>query len=328
MKAAVTTELGSLDNIKLADVPAPEVGPGRLRLRVAAVGLGFVDGLIALGRYQLKPPLPFIPGNEIAGTVEAVGTGVTAFQVGDHVAAGTFGGGLAELCVVSADAAHRVPPGVSSEAAAALIVNYATAFHGLADRAAIRPGETLLVLGAAGGVGSAAVEVGKQLGAYVIACASSEEKREFARALGANAVVASDAPDWRQDLKALTRGRGVDVVFDPVSGELFEPAFRSLSWRGRHLVVGFAGGTIPALPANLPLLKGGALVGVDLRQLGQLEPDAARGNLAKLMDWAGHGRLKIPVGARFTLDDARQALAATMARGSLGKVTVTVPGGA
>lgn len=324
MKAAVTTELGSLDHIELVDVLSPEVGPGKLRLRVAAVGLGFVDGLIALGRYQVKPPVPFTPGNEVAGIVDAVGAGVTAFQVGDHVAAGTFGGGLAELCIVPAGSAHQVPPGITFETAAALIVNYATALHGLADRAAIRPGETLLVLGAAGGVGSAAVEVGKQLGARVIACASTEEKRAFAQGLGADAVIASDAADWRQDLKALTDGRGVDVVFDPVAGALFEPAFRSLHWRGRHLVVGFAGGTIPALPANLPLLKGGSLVGVDLRQFGQLEPEAARANLTRLMEWAGQGRFRVPTGTRFALDDVPAALAATMARGTLGKVVVTV----
>lgn len=324
MRAAIMHELGSFKAFGVADVPDATVRPGGLLLRVAAVGLGFVDGLMALGRYQVKPPVPWTPGNEVSGTVVAVGEGVEGFAIGDAVVASCFGGGLAELCAVDAASAHRLPDGLAPGIAAALPINYATALHALKDRAALAPGETLLVLGAAGGTGAAAVEVGKRLGARVIACASSAPKRDVALSLGADAVLASDAADWRAELKALTGGRGVDVVFDPVAGPLFEPAFRSLAWRGRHLVIGFAGGAIPALPANLPLLKGAALVGVDLRQFGLLEPDVARANMRQVMEWAGSGALTVPVGARFVLDEAAQALAASMDRDTFGKVVVTV----
>lgn len=324
MRAAVMPELGSLETIAMADVADAAARPGGLLLHVRAVGLGFVDGLLALGRYQVKPPVPWTPGNEVAGVVTATGEDVTGFAVGDAVVASCFGGGLAEFCAVDAASAHRLPHGLAPETAAALPINYATALHALKDRAGLAADETLLVLGAAGGTGAAAVEVGRRLGARVIACASTPAKRDVALSLGADAVLASDAADWRAELKVLTGGRGVDVVFDPVAGALFEPAFRSLAWGGRHLVIGFAAGAIPALPANLPLLKGAALVGVDLRQFGLLEPEKARANMRQVMDWAGSGALMVPVGARFGLDQAAQALAASMDRDTFGKVVVTV----
>lgn len=324
MRAAIMRELGSSDRLVTDTIDDPVAGPGQLRIRVAATGLGFVDGLLASGKYQVKPPVPFIPGNEIAGHVDTIGDGVSGFAVGDPVMATCFGGGLAELCIVDAAVAHPLPVGLAPAIAAALPINYATALHALKDRAGIAPGETLLVIGAAGGTGAAAVEVGKRLGARVIACASTAEKRDVATRLGADSTLASDAPEWRNELRAITGGRGVDVVFDPAGDALFEPAFRSLTWRGRYLVVGFAGGAIPALPANLALLKGAALVGVDLRQFGQFEPDRAYANLTQVLDWAAAGALTVPIGARFSLAQAAAAMAATTDRATWGKIVVTI----
>lgn len=322
MQTVVVQSLGSFDAVVLEERPAPEAGPGQLLLKVEAVGLGFVDGLLVLGRYQVKPELPFVPGNEIAGRIVGLGADESGWAIGDRVAAATFGGGLAEYCVVPANAAHRLPPSVSAPTAAAMLVNYATALHGLKDRAKLQPGETLLVLGAGGGVGTAAIEVGKRLGARVIASASSGAKRDLALSLGADLALDSTAEDWRQAVKAATHTKGVDVVFDPVGGSLFESAFRSLAWSGRHLVVGFAAGAIPALPANLALLKGAGLLGVDLRQFSLQQPAAARTNLATLFEWAANGHLRVPIGASFGLAQAPAALAASMARDTQGKVVV------
>jgi NADPH2:quinone reductase len=258
----------------------------------------------------------------MAGAVDAVGPGVSGIGLGDRVAAWLLCGGLADYCIVPAAAVHPICPSLDFTKAAAMVVNYATALHGLRDRALIRADEILLVLGAAGGVGVAAIEVGRQLGARVIAAASSQTKREFARQIGAHDTVDYTQADWRQALRQLTGGRGVDVVFDPVGGTSFEPSFRSLAWGGRHLVVGFAGGPIPALRANLALLKGASLVGVDIRQFGEKAPDHARRNLAELFAWAAKGTLSVPLHEVYPLERFAEALAAATTGAARGKVIV------
>jgi NADPH2:quinone reductase len=297
-------------------------GPGLVRIKVAACGVGYVDALVSLGRYQVKPPLPHVPGGEIAGTVDARGDGVTNLAVGDRVLA-QVGGGFAEYALAHARSVVRIPAAMSFAQASGFRVNYLTALHGLRDRAALQAGEQLLVTGAAGGVGMAAVQVGRLMGARMIAAASTEEKRAFAIANGADIAVDTAPEGWRDRLKAAAGGKGVDVVFDPTCGPLFELAFRSLGWRGRHLVVGFAGGPIPALPANLPLMKGAAMLGVDVRQFLQFEPQSAAAHLSELLGWVADGRLIPPVGRAFTFDQAREALSFALTGAGLGKTVLT-----
>jgi NADPH2:quinone reductase len=262
---------------------------------------------------------------EIAGTVMALGSGVSTLRVGDSIAASVFGGGLAEYAVVPAAAAHVTPAQLDPPAAAGFLVNYSTAWHALVDRAALRAGETVLVLGAAGGTGIAAVQVARLAGARVIAGASSAEKRRFALTHGAHDTLDYSDPEWRRVLKEMTGGRGVDVVFDPVGGELMEPAFRSLAWRGRHLVIGFAGGPIPALPVNLALLKGASLVGVDLRQFSTVHESARAAEArAQLFDAVRRDDLRPVVGARYPLDRFRDAMTMAAGREGLGKTVVEI----
>lgn len=321
MKKVVGESLENLAGYSLVEAPLPEPGPGQVRLRVTDCGLGYVDALVALGRYQVKPPLPHTPGQEVAGVVDALGEGVEGLRPGDRVMA-TVAGGFADFALAAAGACTPLPDKMTSGQAAGFRINHLTALHGLEHRAALRPGETLLVLGAAGGVGTAAVQVGRILGARVIACASTPEKRDFARACGADAVLDTGAEGWRDRLKALCGGKGPDVIFDPVCGPLFEPAFRSLAWGGRHLVVGFAGGPIPALPANLPLMKGAALTGVDVRQFLLFEGPRAAETLARLLAWVGEGRLSPPEGRRFPLAAYGEALEFALSGQGLGKTLV------
>ena len=276
------------------------------------------------GGYQVKPPLPFTPGQEVAGTVEAIGTGVTQFRIGDRVMASRFGGGLAEYIALPQAVVVPLPANMTFAQAAGFSINYLTAMHGLKDRARLKAGERLLVLGAAGGVGSAAVQVGTLLGAEVIACASSPEKRSFAAEQGAQATIDTEVDGWRERLKAACGGKGPDVVFDPVSGPLFEPAFRSLSWRGRHLVIGFVGGPIPKLPINLTLMKGAALVGVDVRQFLMFESERAQGHLAELLGWVAEGRLTPPVGRRFGLENFADAMRYALSGSGSGKTVIEI----
>ena len=306
---------------QLEDTPPPAPGPGLVRLRVHACSLGYVDGLMAAGGYQVKPPLPFTPGSDVAGMVEAVGEGVPDSLIGARVMT-QVRGGLAEHALASAAAISRLPDGVSFETGAVFHTNYTTALHGLRDRANLQAGERLVVMGAAGGVGSAALDVGRALGAQVIAVASTPEKRAFALDHGATRAVDSAPEGFRDRLKAATDGKGPDVIFDPVCGPLFEPAFRSLAWRGRHLVVGFVGGPIPALPVNLPLMKGAALVGVDIRQFPIFEGPVAVQNLRTLLDWLEEGVLQPAVGQVFALEDYAAALAHAMSGQGLGKAVV------
>jgi NADPH2:quinone reductase len=324
MKAYIVEAFGAPSGISFKDVEAPSPSSGQVSVRVRAAGASLLDALIASGKYQVKPPLPFAPGSEFAGEVEAVGPDV-GLKVGTRVMAGGFTGGFAEFAVVPAVAAVPMPDGMSFETAAGFRTNYMTALHGFRQRAALQPGETVLVLGAAGGVGSAAIEIAKVMGAKVIAAASTAEKRSFATSLGADHAIGVEADAFRDRIKEITGGRGVDVVYDPVGGALTELAFRSLAWRGRHLVVGFAAGSIPALPVNLALLKGAALVGVDLARFSFMhEPAVAQENLKQLLAWFAERRLQPTIGRVYPFAEARAALADILERRAVGKSVVTV----
>ncbi len=324
MKAVVVEQYSPIDQITLKDVPSPAAEAGQLRVRVEAAGLGFVDGLKIEGRYQTKDPLPFIPGTEFAGVVMDAPGAPGGYQPGMRVMGMTRSGALAEEIVVSPAALHPLPDGVAAEVAASFRANYLTALYALSARANIAAGEQLLVLGAAGGTGTAAVQIGSLLGARVIAAASTPEKREFALAHGADAVIDYTQANWRDTLKELTGGHGADVIFDPVGGDISVQAFRSIAWRGRHLVVGFAGGAIPALPFNLPLLKGGALLGVDLAQIPTREPEVQKRLMSQLTSWLAEGKLKPAVGRIFALEDFREAFRTMQTRGALGKMVVRI----
>ncbi|HET9628254.1 MAG TPA: NADPH:quinone oxidoreductase family protein [Novosphingobium sp.] len=323
MRLVRAEQLGPVENYVLVEMPLVPPGPGEVLVRMHATSLGFADVLVTTGLYQVKPPVPFVPGSEGSGEVAAVGAGVSGWAVGDRVCITRFSGGLGEYVLAQPAELHPFPRGLSFLEAAIYRVNYATMLHALKDRALVQPGETLLVLGAAGGVGTAAVQLGKLMGARVIAGASTAAKREFARSLGADEVLDYSVDNWRDALKALTGGRGVDVVADPVGGKLFEPAFRSLAWKGRHIVIGFAGGDIPRLPANLPLLKGAALIGADIRQFGIYEPELADANAAQIVRWCESG-LRPPVGPVFDFTRYREAMTAASAGQSLGKVVVQI----
>ncbi|WP_439358562.1 NADPH:quinone oxidoreductase family protein [Bradyrhizobium sp. DASA03007] len=324
MKAVVVENYAQIDTVELTHVPVPPLAPGSLRVRVRAVGIGFVDGLKAQGLYQTRDPLPFIPGTEFAGEVEAVGDGATVYTPGMQVMGMVRSGALAEYVAVPAEAVRILPDGISAEAGASFRANYLTAHYALTERARLQSGETMLVLGAAGGVGTAAIHLGKIFGARVIAAASSAEKRAFALSLGADTAIDYTGPHWRDELKALTDKRGCDVIVDPVGGAISLEAFRSIAWNGRHLVIGFAAGSIPALPINLALLKGAALLGVDVAQLPLREPEVYRRSLTDLFQLLSEGRLRPAVGKVFEFEDFRDAFKALAGRQALGKVVVRV----
>ena len=325
MRAVYSDRLGPTETYQLGERPLPWPGPDEVRIRVRAAALGYADGLLAQGRYQVKPPVPFVPACEFAGEIDAVGSAVTTLQCGQRVCAQTLGGGLAEHAVAPISQVVPTPEPLSDIEAAAFWADYLTAFHALSDRGRLQPFETVLVLGAADGVGLAAVQIARLLGGHVIAAASTEAKRAAATAAGAHEVIDYTAADWTDRLKQLTDARGVDVIFDPVGGATFEAAFRRLAWGGRHLVLGFTGGPIPALPANLPLLKGASLVGVDVRQFAMVhdiaKAKAARGALA---EHVRAGVLRPQVGAVYTINQFAQALAACQDRNRIGKTVVTL----
>ncbi len=323
MRAIQSDRLNSLDHYAEVENPAPTPGAGEVLVRVAACGVGFVDALVALGRYQVKPPLPHTPGGEVAGRVEAVGPGTDGIAIGDRVIA-QVRGGFAQYAVAPVTSVNRIPDNMSFAHAAGFRINYLTALHALRDRAHLAAGERLLVIGAAGGVGLAAVQIGRILGGTVIAAASTPEKRALAAQHGADITLDREVDGWRDRLKAAIGG-GVDIVFDPVCGPLFQPAFRSLNWGGRHLVIGFAAGDIPALPANLPLMKGAALVGVDVRQFAQVfEATNARAQLEELLDWVRQGRLAPPVGRVFPFGQFREALTFAFSGQGVAKTVLAV----
>lgn len=323
MRALTCSAFAEPETLTVQTVPDPTPGPGEVVLDVRAAGVNYPDALMVMGQYQVKPPLPFTPGAEAAGIVSAVGEGVPHLRVGQRAAAFTGTGAFAEKLLAPASAVMPLPDELAFEVAAGLPLAYGTAMHALVDRAGLQAGETLLVLGAAGGVGLAAVMIGKALGARVIAAASNAEKLGLCRAHGADEALNYADEDLRARLKALTGGQGPDVIFDPVGGDLAEPAFRSLGWGGRYLVVGFAGGGIPRLPLNLPLLKGASLVGVFWGEFARRDPRGNARNLARLLGWVADGTVRPLVSDRYSLDRTPEALRALLERRVTGKVVVT-----
>jgi NADPH:quinone reductase len=320
VKAILCQRFGSPDDLVLADVPDPVAGPGEVVAKVAAVALNFFDTLIIAGKYQTKPPFPFSPGGEFAGVVESVGPGVREFAPGDRVMGYTNFNSARECTAVPASQIVKLPAALDFERAAALTITYGTAYYGLKHRAGLRPGETLLVLGASGGVGLAAVELGREMGARVVACASTDEKLAFARAHGANETINYDREDLREALRRVGGEHGMNVVFDPVGGGYSEPAIRSLAWEGRHLVVGFAAGEIPKLPLNLVLLKGCAVLGVFWGQWVRRDADDYKAAIATLAGWCAEGKLSCHIQEIYPLAEAAQAIKALAERKVMGKL--------
>ncbi len=323
MKAVLCKQFGPPESLVVEELPSPSAGPGEVVVRVRAASLNFPDVLIIQNKYQFKPPLPFSPGSEMAGEVKAVGEGVKGYKPGDRVIAFTTYGAFAEEVKVEAGRLVPMPEGMDFESAAAFLLTYGTSDHALRDRAQLKAGETLLVLGAAGGVGLAAIEIGKALGARVIACASSADKLEVCRAHGADELVDYAREDLRERIKVLTAGKGVDVVYDAVGGPYSEPALRSCAWRGRFLVVGFAAGDIPKIPLNLALLKGCSIVGVFWGDFARREPKAFAESIAQLGAWFRAGKLKPHVSQTFPLAQAVDALKLMAGRKVKGKVVLT-----
>ena len=324
MKAVVCEKYGPPDSLVVKDLPSPKAGNGEVVVTVKAASVNFPDVLIIENKYQFKPPLPFSPGSELAGTIKEVGEGVSGWKAGDRVMAFTTYGAFAEEVKVEATRLCRMPAKMSFEEGAAFVLTYGTSDHALRDRAALKAGETLLVLGAAGGVGVAAIEIGKALGARVIACASSDDKLAVCREHGADATINYASEDLRERIKALTEGRGPDVVYDAVGGPYTEPAFRSIAWRGRLLVVGFAAGEIPKLPLNLALLKGASVLGVFWGDFGRREPKAFAESLQQIAGWYEQGKVRPHVSEKFPLAKAADALKLMAARKVKGKVVLTV----
>lgn len=322
MHAWLCSNPTGVDALEWKELPTPQPGPGQVRVAIKAASLNFPDLLIVQNKYQIKPPLPFVPGSEYAGVVEAVGEGVTNLQVGQHVACLSGTGGFGTHTLAPAALCLPLPAGFPFVDAAAFIMTYATSHHALLDRGQLKAGETVLVLGAAGGVGTAAIQIAKAAGARVIAAASSDEKCALCQTLGADATINYSRENLRDALKALTGGKGPDVIYDPVGGELAEPAFRSIAWRGRYLVVGFAAGPIPALPLNLPLLKGAALVGVFWGDFAKREPKANAAMMMELAQWYGQGRIKPVIDSTLPMADLRAAYARMGARNVKGKLVL------
>ena len=325
MKAVVCDAWGTPDTLQVKDVPLPEPGPGQVRIRVWVAAVNFPDALLVAGKYQFKPDFPFSPGAEFSGTVSALGDGVTSIAVGEKVVGTAPFGAYAEEILADAAQVVALRDDTSDdelELVGSFLLTYGTSYHALKDRAAAKPGETLLVLGAGGGVGLAAVELGKRMGLRVIAAASTEAKREAARSRGADEVVDYTTDDFREQLKMFTSGRGVDIVYDPVGGDIAETALRSVGWGGRYLVVGFAAGGIPKLPTNLLLLKGSALVGVFWGEFVRREPEANAANTRQLLAWLHDRTLRPLISARYPLSGAAQALDALLGRDAIGKLVI------
>ena len=322
MKAVRCKDWGPIDSLLIEDLPDLVPAAGEVVVDVKAAGVNFPDVLTVQGKYQVRPELPFTPGNEFAGTVRALGEGVTGFTVGQQVIGFTRTGAFAEQAIAPVAALMPMPPGMNFDTAAAITLTYGTSHHAVVDRGALQAGETMLVLGAAGGVGLAAIEIGKALGARVIAAASSDEKLAICRAHGADVLINYETEDLREALKAATGGRGPDVIYDPVGGKYSEPAMRSIAWRGRHLVVGFVAGEIPKLPWNLMLLKGASVVGVFWGDFVRREPKANLAAMQQMLGWMAEGKLKPLVSARYSLSETARALNDMAARKVTGKVVI------
>lgn len=311
-----------VEALQWKEVPTPEPGPNEVRVAVRAASLNFPDILIVQAKYQVKPPLPFVPGSEYAGVIDAVGEGVTQFKPGDRVAALGSTGGFGTHAIVGTDRLMPLPPDFEFEHAAAFAFTYGTSYHALIDRGQLKAGETVLVLGAAGGVGTAALQIAKAAGARVIAGASTDEKCALCKDLGADATLNYSRENVRDALKALTDGKGPDVVYDPVGGDLAEPVFRSIAWRGRYLVIGFAGGGIPALPFNLPLLKGASIVGVFWGDYVRREPRANLAAMNQLATWYAQGKVRPVIDERLPMSELHRAYARMTGREVKGKVVL------
>lgn len=324
MQAVICDAFGPPSKLRLGELAAPKLGASGVRIRVAAAGLNFPDALIVEGRYQFQPERPFSPGGEVAGEVVEVGDRCQRVKVGDRVMALTGWGGFAEEVVTAESNTIPVPAGLSLQQAAGFTMIYGTSMHALTQRAALSEGETLLVLGAGGGVGKAAVEIGKALGARVIAAASSSEKLDLAQASGADELINYGESDLRAELKRLTGGQGVDVAYDPIGGDRSETALRSMNWNGRLLIVGFASGTIPSLPANLALLKGCQICGVFWGAFAQRFPEENRQNFQRLASWLEEGQISPVINRVYPFEEAPQAIADIGERRVVGKAVVNV----
>ena len=312
-----------VDALTWTELPTPQPKAGEVLIEIKAASLNFPDILIVQNKYQMKPPLPFVPGSEYAGIVQAVGESVKHLQAGQAVACLSGTGGFATHTIAPAALCMPLPPGFPMVDAAAFIMIYATSYHALVDRAQLKAGETVLVLGAAGGVGTSAIQIAKAMGARVIAAASSDEKCALCRSIGADETINYSTANLRDALKELTGSKGPDVIYDPVGGDFAEPAFRSIAWRGRYLVVGFASGPIPALPFNLALLKGASIVGVFWGDFAKREPQANSAMMMTLAQWYGQGKIKPVIDRTMPMADLKAAFAHMGSRGVMGKLVLT-----
>lgn len=324
MKALLCTQFGLPETLSIKEISDPVPSSNQVLIAVEACGVNFPDVLIIQNKYQFKPELPFAPGGEVAGKIIGLGDQVRGLQVGQEVLALCGWGGFAEKVAVDIDRVFPLPSGLSAEVAATTLYTYGTSYHALKDRANLQPGETLLVLGAAGGVGLAAVELGKLMGAKVIAAASSEEKLTLCREKGADLTINYETEDLKTRIKELTDGKGVDVVYDPVGGKFTESALRGMAWKGRYLIVGFANGEIPQIPMNLPLLKGCSILGVFWGQFSKVEAKASFQNIRQLVTWIQEGKIKQHIGRTYTMEEAPEALRAILDRKMLGKGVVMI----
>ncbi|SEH83497.1 NADPH:quinone oxidoreductase family protein [Tardiphaga sp. OK245] len=320
MKAILCSQFCEPDDLVLADIDDPVAGDGQVVIAIKAAALNFFDILMIQGKYQIKPPFPFSPAAEVAGVIESIGSGVTGLKVGDRVVASVGHNGAREKIAVPAASAVKIPDNLDFDRAAGVIITYGTALHALEDRASPKPGETLAVLGAAGGTGLAACELGKLLGLKVIACASSDEKLEFAKKHGADIGLNYATEDLKEGLKKLTDGKGVDIIFDPVGGKYAEASLRAIAWEGRFLVIGFAAGDIPKMPLNLALLKGCDIRGVFWGAWVRQNPEKNRANLEKLVKWTAEGKISSHVDRTFPLAKTADALKVLAGRQAMGKV--------
>ena len=322
MKALLCTSFGPLEKLTIQEIPKPRPGPGQVLLDVKASSLNFPDALMAQGLYQVKPPLPFSPGTEMAGVIVETGADVQGFKPGDRVIAIAGWGGFAEECAVDVGGLIPMPEGLDFDTGAAFLYTYETSLHGLRDRGCLKAGETLLVLGAAGGVGLAAIEIGKAMGAFVIAAASSEDKLALCKQLGADETINYVSENLRDRINELTGRRGVDIVFDPVGGSYTETALRATAWGGRLLVVGFAAGDIPKIPINLALLKERSIVGTYLAESVNHDPEGHLRNVKQLVEWLAAGKVKPVISERVPLSEAVAAMKRMINRQVKGKVVI------
>lgn len=324
MKALLCREVGPIGNLRIEEIPDPELTPGHMLIDVAVAGVNFPDGLVAQGKHVFKPALPFVPGAEAAGTVTAIGEGVTGFAIGDRVVSLSTTGAFGQRRLADSVTTYPVPDNVPFDLAAAGMITHGTAYHALKDRARLKPGETVLVLGAGGGTGLAAVEIAKLMGARVVAAASSAEKLALAKACGADALVNYSDEDLKEAVRGRIGTQHVDVVYDPIGGPFAEPATRLLAWAGRYLVIGFANGEIPRLPINLFLVKSADLLGVLWGSATRADPELHHANMAQLMHWIGDGAITPRITARYPLERTVEALDAVMNRRVTGKVVIEV----